>query len=158
LPCDYYRSLDDDVYKPISQQPRSLIITDQDIANYDEIADDFLLALAVAEANTRRRRAEEAAAAMAVPAEEAEDHDELPDPIDQALDLIGRLSRTETIKQTCIVYVPEDGDVDPNAGWVQDAADDRTLVLAAGQIAIAHHLRRVADGLERLNVTIGNHP
>lgn len=73
---------------------------------------------------------------LLVPAPEPEP--EPADPIDQALELISRLSNSQQIK-------PGDASDDP-----EDLADDRTLVLAGVGIAIAHHLRRTADALERI--------
>jgi hypothetical protein len=58
------------------------------------------------------------------------------DPIDQARHLIRLLSAGEDIRQ----YNAENSE----AGF----ADDRTLVLAAVGIAIAHHVSRIADALE----------
>ncbi len=59
------------------------------------------------------------------------------DPIDQAQQLVSMLSRGLGIHQS---QYANDGD-----------ADDRTLVLAAVGIAIAHHISRVADALEQRN-------
>lgn len=66
------------------------------------------------------------------------------DSVNQAVQLAGRLSRDKPIKQ----QRTED--------FSEDCADDRTLVLAAAQIAIAHHLRRCADGIERLTNILDN--
>lgn len=74
---------------------------------------------------------------------EQEQDTDLLDPIDQALALAAMLSRGERVGQT-------DNDDERFIDDTEMFADDRTLVLAAGQIAIAHHLRRVADALERL--------
>lgn len=81
--------------------------------------------------DARRRNA--AAEAEAVPM----DQPEPADPIDQALALMGKLSRNEPIKQ-----VRADD-------YYADTADDRTLALATVGLAVAHHLRRTADALER---------
>jgi hypothetical protein len=59
----------------------------------------------------------------------------LPDPIDQARQLVALMSDDRPIKR--------------NRGDDEcDFADDRTLVLAAVGLAIAHHISRVADALE----------
>ncbi len=63
----------------------------------------------------------------------------LADPIDQARTLIAMLSRSEQLKQL--------SSSDP----AEDCADDRTLVLAAVGIAIAHHIARLADAIEGQN-------
>jgi hypothetical protein len=60
----------------------------------------------------------------------------VPDPIDQARQLVNMLSNNETIKRT----ISPDSDL--------NAADDRTLVLASVGLAIAYHVSRVADALE----------
>lgn len=64
----------------------------------------------------------------------------IPDPIDQARQLVNMLSNGDDVHHYR-------GKVDEN---IADA-DDRTLVLAAVGIAIAHHLSRVADALEQRN-------
>lgn len=70
------------------------------------------------------------------------------DPIDQALTLVGQLSRGERINQYCKTSRPGAGiDQETEEMW---NADDRTLVLASVGLAIAHHLRRTADALERV--------
>lgn len=61
----------------------------------------------------------------------------IPDPIDQASALVGMLSRGEIIKQK------------QAANMERNQADERTLVMAAVGLAIAHHISRVADVLER---------
>jgi hypothetical protein len=62
----------------------------------------------------------------------------IPDPIDQARQLVSMLSQSEDIKQI------RHGDV------YTDCADERTLVLASVGLAIAHHVSRVADALEHI--------
>lgn len=60
----------------------------------------------------------------------------IPDPIDQARQLVAMLSNDERIKS-----VRGDDEC--------DFADDRTLVLASVGLAIAYHISRVADALEK---------
>ena len=59
----------------------------------------------------------------------------IPDPIDQARQLVNMLSNDERIK--CVRGYDD-----------TDFADDRTLVLASVGLAIAYHVSRVADALE----------
>jgi hypothetical protein len=59
------------------------------------------------------------------------------DPIEQARQLVALLSQGDRLHKY-------NGDVDDEVGF----ADDRTLVLAAVGLAIAHHISRVADALE----------
>lgn len=61
------------------------------------------------------------------------------DPIDQARVLVRMLSNNVHIKREL------------TRDRAMDFADDRTLLLAAVGIAIAHHLARVADALEQRN-------
>lgn len=63
------------------------------------------------------------------------------DPIEVARQLVRLLSESKTIKAVRM---------DPN-DETEDFADERTLVLAGVGIAIAHHLRRVADAIEQRN-------
>lgn len=62
----------------------------------------------------------------------------VPDPIDQARQLVNMLSCDDPIKSVR-------GDDEA------DFADDRTLVLASVGLAIAYHISRVADALEEKN-------
>ena len=62
-------------------------------------------------------------------------------PIDHARELVRLLTCSRPIKQVRIDTNDE----------TEDFADERTLVLAAVGIAIAHHLARVADALEQRN-------
>ena len=77
---------------------------------------------------------------LIVPAPEPEPEPEpapaVPDPIDQARDLVRLLSSDELVKRTLT------GD------HYTDTADSRTLVLASVGLAIAYHISRVADALE----------
>lgn len=61
------------------------------------------------------------------------------DPIEQARQLVHMLSGSLEIKRRRL------GDD------VEDNADERTLVVAAVGIAIAHHIARIADALEQRN-------
>jgi hypothetical protein len=63
--------------------------------------------------------------------------DETADPIKQALLLINMFSHDVPVKREL------------SGNPVIDSADSATLVLASVGIAIAHHLSRVADALER---------
>ena len=60
----------------------------------------------------------------------------IPDPIDQARELVRLLSSDELVKRT------------PTGDHYTDTADSRTLVLAGVGMAIAYHISRVADALE----------
>ncbi len=60
----------------------------------------------------------------------------VPDPIDQARQLVSMLSNNMPVKHIM-------GSDDPS-----DQADSRTLVLSAVGLAVAHHVSRVADALE----------
>jgi hypothetical protein len=60
----------------------------------------------------------------------------IPDPIDQARQLVNMLSNDERIKRA----ITDD--------FATDTADSRTLVLASVGLAIAYHISRVADALE----------
>lgn len=93
--------------------------------------DTYLRSLDLAaEAEQRNAREAELAANSPAPAPA------VPDPIDQARQLVTMLSNNETIKRTS----SPDSDL--------NEADDRTLVLASVGLAIAYHVSRVADALE----------
>lgn len=62
----------------------------------------------------------------------------IPDPIDQARQLVNMLSNNMPIKH---IMASDDE---------SDQADSRTLVLSAVGLAIAHHVSRVADALESM--------
>jgi hypothetical protein len=74
---------------------------------------------------------------VAAPEPEPEPAPAIPDPIDQARRLVAMMTNNKTIK-----YV-RSADM-----AIEDNADERTLVLAAVGLAIAHHVSRVADALE----------
>ena len=73
---------------------------------------------------------------VAAPEPEPDPAPAVPDPIDQARELVRLLSSDELVKRT------------PTGDHYTDTADSRTLVLAAVGLAIAHHVSRVADALE----------
>jgi hypothetical protein len=73
---------------------------------------------------------------VAAPEPEPEPAPAIPDPIDQARQLVAMMTDDEPIKR-----VRSDDDC--------DFADDRTLVLASVGLAIAYHVSRVADALEK---------
>jgi len=91
----------------------------------------FLRALDLA-AEAEERNAREAAKEVE-PAPPA-----IPDPIDQARQLVHMLSNNMPVKHIM-------GSDDPS-----DQEDSRTLVLSAVGLAIAHHVSRVADALESM--------
>lgn len=64
----------------------------------------------------------------------------VPDPIDQARQLVNMLSNSKLIKQVRMDTSEE----------AEDFADERTLVLSAVGLAVAHHVSRVADALEHI--------
>lgn len=74
---------------------------------------------------------------VAAPEPEPEPAPAIPDPIDQARQLVNMLSNDERIKRAI------------TADYETDTADARTLVLASVGLAIAYHISRVADALEK---------
>ena len=73
---------------------------------------------------------------LLVDAPEPDPAPEVPDPIDQARHLVNMLSMDDPIKSV-------------RGDDAADFADDRTLVLASVGLAIAYHVSRVADALEK---------
>lgn len=73
---------------------------------------------------------------VAAPEPEPEPVPAIPDPIDQARQLVNMLSNDERIKNAI------------TADYETDTNDARTLVLASVGLAIAYHVSRVADALE----------
>jgi hypothetical protein len=112
-------------------------IGDWDIAVTLFRAHDAYLKRQELEAEAEERNAYEPETLLvAAPEPEPEPAPAVPDPIDQARQLVNMLSNDERIK--CVR-----GDDDT------DFADDRTLVLASVGLAIAYHVSRVADALEK---------
>lgn len=92
--------------------------------------DTFLRSLDLAAEAEQRNAREAAKAAEPAPAP-------IPDPIDQARQLVAMMSDDKPIKRN-----RGDDEV--------DYEDDRTLVLSAVGLAVAHHVSRVADALEHI--------